>query len=281
MIKCAVIIPIHRWPLTDSEAFSVHKTITLLKEHDIFWISPDFLSDTLPSNYKGKTIIFLGFQNEFFKSISGYSRLLMSGFFYDKFAKYTHMLIVQPDALIFQDKISHWCSKDYSYIGAPWFKGMRNPDAEYKLFAVGNGGFSLRCVQDHIRFLNTLKYTPFQRPSKKTNSLGRTIDFIRNRLVFSYSFPPFQPRVNEDYFWGLIAPNHDNQFNVAPPSVALNFSFEVAPTKMFELNNRQLPFGCHAWEKYDRQFWMEKLGEEFFNVDPSMMRPLVDCRYFS
>jgi hypothetical protein len=26
-------------------------------------------------------------------------------------------------------------------------------------------------------------------------------------------------------------------------------------------NNRQLPFGCHAWERYDRSGWMHIFAE--------------------
>jgi hypothetical protein len=29
----------------------------------------------------------------------------------------------------------------------------------------------------------------------------------------------------------------------------------VAPRLCFELNGRKLPFGCHAWQRYDRGFW--------------------------
>jgi hypothetical protein len=36
---------------------------------------------------------------------------------------------------------------------------------------------------------------------------------------------------------------------------ALKFGFEQHPQLCYELNNQQLPFGCHAWEKYDYEFW--------------------------
>jgi hypothetical protein len=28
---------------------------------------------------------------------------------------------------------------------------------------------------------------------------------------------------------------------------------------LYELNGHELPFGCHAWERYDRAFWEEQL----------------------
>jgi hypothetical protein len=33
------------------------------------------------------------------------------------------------------------------------------------------------------------------------------------------------------------------------------FSFEVAPRYCFKMNRERLPFGCHAWSKYDQEFW--------------------------
>lgn len=59
----------------------------------------------------------------------------------------------------------------------------------------------------------------------------------------------------EDEFWGLIVPRYFKWFNVARPEEALRFSFEVLPEELLKLNNNELPFGCHAWEKYDPSFW--------------------------
>jgi len=36
---------------------------------------------------------------------------------------------------------------------------------------------------------------------------------------------------------------------------ALKFSFGIVPRYCYELNNNELPFGCHAWENYDKAFW--------------------------
>jgi len=42
----------------------------------------------------------------------------------------------------------------------------------------------------------------------------------------------------------------------------VSFSFEVGPKHCFEKNNQTLPFGCHAWAKYDREFWKPYLLKE-------------------
>jgi hypothetical protein len=52
-----------------------------------------------------------------------------------------------------------------------------------------------------------------------------------------------------------MAAKYYPDFNVASVEEGLRFAFEVAPKECFELNNLTLPFGCHAWPKYDRDFW--------------------------
>jgi hypothetical protein len=53
-----------------------------------------------------------------------------------------------------------------------------------------------------------------------------------------------------------------NDYTIAPVNEAIKFSFEANPEFLFEKNNYQLPFGCHAWQRYDPLFW-----EKYINVD--------------
>jgi hypothetical protein len=46
---------------------------------------------------------------------------------------------------------------------------------------------------------------------------------------------------------------------IAPLEVALRFAFEANPRICYEMNNYEIPFGCHAWEKYDKEFWLPYL----------------------
>jgi hypothetical protein len=45
------------------------------------------------------------------------------------------------------------------------------------------------------------------------------------------------------------------RFRLPAVDVALRFAFEASPRVYFALNNYELPFGCHAWERYDKAFW--------------------------
>jgi len=60
---------------------------------------------------------------------------------------------------------------------------------------------------------------------------------------------------HEDHFWSDEAIKYHPEFRVASTELGLRFAFEVAPRYCFELNNYTLPFGCHAWPRYDRNFW--------------------------
>jgi hypothetical protein len=66
----------------------------------------------------------------------------------------------------------------------------------------------------------------------------------------------------EDSFWSIEAPKFDREFRVPTAEEALPFAFEVDPRWCYEKNNRKLPFGCHAWAKYDKEFWMEVLNKD-------------------
>jgi hypothetical protein len=85
------------------------------------------------------------------------------------------------------------------------------------------------------------------------------LGFIKKTLTFSYSFPPIRLVINEDIFWGVVVPDRCGLFNVPRPEEAISFAFEAAPEYLFELNQSQLPFGCHAWERYNPQFWRNTL----------------------
>ena len=57
------------------------------------------------------------------------------------------------------------------------------------------------------------------------------------------------------FFWGLGANYTDKLFKVPSNYHALEFSFEAMPSYLYKLNNNVLPFGCHAFEKYETDFW--------------------------
>ena len=45
------------------------------------------------------------------------------------------------------------------------------------------------------------------------------------------------------------------------PEEAIAFSFELSPSYLYKLNGNYLPFGCHAWYKYEYEnFWKQHIN---------------------
>lgn len=74
-----------------------------------------------------------------------------------------------------------------------------------------------------------------------------------------------QGRIDEDFFFTEFL-NHSSLFpNVPKPELAMRFAFEKSPSYLFEKNKRELPFGCHAFMRYEySSFWSKyiKLNQD-------------------
>ncbi len=249
-----IAIPIYKDRMSHLEEFNIKHSYKILSTYNIYFIAPRSLNlNYYKKNFKN--INFELFDDEFFLSISDYNRLMLSKYFYQRFLAYDYMLILQPDAYVFKDKLEEWCQKGYDYVGAPWiprkcytlfplnifsivrtllYKSIsKYHNSSHKIeYYVGNGGFSLRKI---ARFYQIL------------------VD--NDRQIEIYLKNCNNHKYNEDVFWGY-------QMKVAgklsTPSYkeAINFSFEKNPGYCYELNNNNLPFGCHAWHLYKHaKFW--------------------------
>ena len=267
-MNCVIIIPIYKpfLELTTNEVKSIVQCLRILKKHHISFICQESFSDIDLYNAlavgENKDVEFKQFKKKYFENIKGYNRLLLSRTFYDSFRKYDYMLIYQTDAYVFSDQLDFWCKKGYDYTGAPWFEGYF-PSSSSKIIGVGNGGFSLRNIQKAIEILrryNKLKNIFFLFRSLKIKWFLKTLAFIKkintnSSIILSGNIILEYNNVKEDGFWSEYIPSLFSDFTVAPIDDAIRFSFEVNPRFLFELNEHQLPFGCHAWEKYDYSFW--------------------------
>jgi hypothetical protein len=262
--RAAVLVPFYKQSITASEEFSFNNTLSVLSKHDIYVICPKRLSGYFSALNKEKISNFKVeyFPDHFFSGICGYNDLLMSVDFYRRFDCYEYMLVVQTDALVFSDQLEEWCDRNYSYVGAPWFRGLTRPTRPLTFLGVGNGGFSLRKVHDCMMILSSPEYLPpvSGKVPLRFCEILRLNRFVMHCLKFSFSYPPIRLSVNEDIFWGVVVPNRCALFSVPTSEDAISFSFEVLPEYLFELNGGRLPFGCHAWEKYNLQFWRNILG---------------------
>jgi len=212
---------------------------------------------------KQKGVRFIKFPNKYFASTKTYNKLLLSKNFYRTFADYKFILIYQLDALVFSDQLLQWCNSGYDFIAAPWFKSVVGALSHKKGFpgSGGNGGLCLRNIQSSLKVLEIVNKQAKRSSDKDWVKkiwfffaviTGKSHKIWLNAPTDNYPF-------NEDGFWSLEAPKYLKGYKVAPFKTALKFSFEKFPRKSFELNGKKLPFGCHAWEKYDRKFWLPYL----------------------
>ncbi|GAB6011777.1 DUF5672 family protein [Viscerimonas tarda] len=212
------------------------------------------------------------FDKEYFKGWASYNKLLLSRDFYGAFNQYRYMLIYQLDAYVFEDELADWCDKGYDYVGAPWFEDFGNSHTVSDLKAVGNGGFSLRNIPSFLAAfdyakLHDKRISPFNYWNRHLMKryYGRSPRFILSRFFGKSNTLRYflSSTINEDTFWSQIVPEAIKTFKVAPIEEAVRFSFETDPAYLYDLNNRKLPFGCHAWQKNQFDlFWSDYIKPE-------------------
>ena len=238
MKKVAVVIPTYKTSLSVTEYISLQQAHKILGKHDIYLAMPeglDFCGVYEKNNFFPRKVFF---SKEYFEDISGYNRLMLDRNFYAAFAEYEYILIYQLDAFVFRDELLDFCNLEYDYIGAPWLSGRYHfIDRKHCIWRVGNGGLSLRKV-----------------------SAFRAVLEKKEREVKQYT-------KNEDLFFSMII---DSDFHVAPVETALRFAFEREVKECFEKNGYTLPFGCHAWERYDLDFWRPYIEAEGYRLVHSM-----------
>lgn len=225
-----VVIPVYKQSIDRSEEMALRQITTVLSHHDIYLISHQELDLSVYKNIFPDIKIEL-FSKKFFTSIHGYSRLCLYPFFYKRFIQYKYMLICQLDAYVFKDDLDHWTARGYDYIGAPWIDTeKKEPKAWIDLSSwfynkVGNGGFSLRKI---VKF------------------------YFLSYFLYPISF---LTRKNEDFIWCVLLDKIGMGLKKPKVEEALQFAVESKPSKAFEILKGKLPFGCHAWEKNELEFW--------------------------
>ena len=271
--EICIVIPAYKTfeQLNQDELISWHQCLRILSKYPIYIAGPAKLAaDGYIASAREKNAVcqFIAFTDTYFNSVSGYNSLMLSHGFYQKFKQYNYMLLYQLDCFIFKDELHKWCAQGYSYVGAPWFEGYEPKNGRGNLWKVGNGGFSLRNVQDCLRVRHTFsllkswsavieKHKTFNRLAglrgiyhlSKSLIAGNNTHWLLNDAAY------YDWLYQEDYYWGVVCDEQFDWYKVPTPKQALKFGFEVAPSIMYALNDNHLPMGCHAWEKYEPQFW--------------------------
>jgi hypothetical protein len=259
--RVAVLIFAHQKELDDFEKINFAQCCKVLNNHPIFLVCPDYL-DTSQFKAIARNFEITRVPPQYLASLQAYNRFKISRYLYDRFAAFDFLLTYELDAFVFRDDLSSWCDKNYDFVGAPWFDGFVDANPNSNPLLGCNSGFSLRKTSSCQRVLRTLRMiepfsTVFNRWKQNNypsiRGLYRLIRLSVLSNLFHERFNAYNK--NEDLFWSIAAAQRLGWFRVAEYEVARAFSFECLPERLYQEQNRQLPFGCHKWNAYNLAFW--------------------------
>jgi hypothetical protein len=263
----AIVVPLSRRShLEATEVISLRHLVHHLGHYDKYALAPPRLAAPL-DGFQIKR-----FPDKFFGSVAAHNNLLLTPAFYRAFEDYRFVLFYHLDSLVFSDQLQQWCETDLDYIGPPWIPCSDTPWVTRA--RVGNGGFTLLRVASALKVLHnrhrqepsTLWLDWIARNSRRLGPLLRMLQGVSQRYPrckplqrivrhWLKSENPGAHSRNNDMFWSDHAVRFLPEFKVASVEEGLRFAFEGAPRMCYELNQHRLPFGCHAWPRYDRSFW--------------------------
>lgn len=261
-MRVVIVIPLYKQNPKREELASLIQCAKILNNYDICFVTYkelNFSNYKELDNYK-KDYQFAYFDKENFSSIESYSKLCLSCDFYKKFDNYDFMFLYQLDGWVFKDELNYWCKQDYDYIGAPWFEGHDSANENSQLVdPSGNGGVSLRRIHKFIKILQNKRKIDNTRIISLAKCRKRYKGFLKpiRKYLDKSNKIKYNKNMNEDYIIVECFNTIDKSFKIAPAEIALKFSFEVFPERLYGMNNNTLPFACHAWEKYNKKFYKD------------------------
>lgn len=231
MNKIAVVIPSYKSKLSTNETISLEQCRKIFKLYDIYFLLPNGV-DAVYSDDEKKVYV----DEIHLSSRKKYSDYVLSEEFYNLFSDYDYILIYQLDAFVFEDKLDYFCSLEYDYIGAEWLYGLECHANNQSLWYFGNGGFSLRKVSSFLKWIRN------------------------NRNIVEYG----KMLLPEDL---VIAIYGKDDLSIAGREVAMDFAYDMHPEECYIMNDNKLPFGCHAWDRFDNAFWKRIIDTYGYNVE--------------
>jgi len=266
-----ILIIVHKPLLNRFECISIKQCFQILGNYPIVFVCPNNLDTTFYEQEfaNGK---FHRIHPKWQKNYRQFARLKMNPLLYENYKAHEYVFFYEPDAFVFRDEMAYWCSLGYSYIGAPWFKKMSFAKENASFLGVGNGGFSLRKVEDHLKTVRSHKNIFKLNDFKQfwywgENKPLQILKFLYRYIVGNsthHRFNNFQ--WGEDRFWGLYVSRIFEWFTVPDIDLARRFSIETLPRRLYKENGNKLPFGCHAWWRYDLDFWRPHIESFGYNL---------------
>lgn len=288
------MVPLHRLDIRRNETAALANGVDKLKGRIFFLVHKESDADhvmefieALPVQSSDKERIrSQAVEDRHLTGVESYNAMLLQPWFYKLFQSWDYILIFQLDAWIFRDDLQKWVDSDYTYVGAPWTGcfGDDTPDT-----GVGNGGLSLRAVGEMGRILSSPEFRC--RPVFRGRELLHRSSVLRGykgyelkdrsrlfcRRLAAYTAMNWgwhntlkyyvELNVQEDWIVSVYAKRVYPWIRIPDMKEAAGFAIETNPRITSERFGVECPFGCHAWEKYDKAFWLETFPEVFGNLD--------------
>lgn len=279
MKQVIVTIPVYKEHPSIAEVASFKQGLTTLRNYDIciFTHKGCNLGEYRKlSDEVGKTYSVQYFDANYFKSVQGYNDLCFSALFYERFSDYEFMFIYQLDAWVFRDELEYWCNKGYDYIGAPIFHAYNSKHFTNHFAGIGNGGLCLRRISHCLTIVKGDRNKPLIKPyplfvlyyylgryndkfTKNWINRLRIIPTVIAKIFGKYNTIDYYQKnhINEDMIFGTWSTKSwGYQGNIPSMEEAMHFSLEVHPEDLYHKMGDKLPFGCHAFEKWEYDsFW--------------------------
>jgi hypothetical protein len=268
--KVAIMVPLPSPVMSADDEVSMRHLRKHLDHYDKFLLVPQGMELRM----NGFEVVEL--DRKHFGSAANHNRMLYRTDFWEKFSDYEYVLMYHLDALVFSDQLLEWCEQGLDYIGSPF---LICKDAPWcKVERCGNGGFALYRVSSILKVLWNRYHAE---PSKYLEDhCSRLIEFQKNVIKPLRTAAPSwlknsapqnmrgqlrkmdHAEVNQrgnDLFWSDKAKEYYPGFKVGTLEQGLAFSFEMEPRRCLERTGGVMPFGCHAWGRYDRAFWEDHI----------------------
>lgn len=272
MSNPVILIPVHKQLPTDLEVVSLRQCGRCLARKALALLAPAGLD---LSSYQGffPSARVIRVEAKWMNSVRSYNRMMINPMVYRILSHHSHILVHEPDAMVLRDELDFWCEQPYDYIGAPWFEGYVNAKPNAPLLGAGNFGFSLHRPAAMLKILRERQRwygrAELRRDLSRILHAGEGERLIRVlRGVGKAGTLRGASEIYEencDVFWCQLVPKLVRNFRVAPAEVAAKFSWEAVPSRCYALCNGKLPFGLHAWARYDFGFLkplLERSGVE-------------------
>jgi hypothetical protein len=273
-----VLIPVHKHVPSNLEIISLRQCGRCLARKALALLAPAGLDlRSYQEIFPSARVIRV--ETKWMNTVLSYNRMMINPMIYNILSHHSHILVHEPDAMVLRDELDFWCEQPYDYIGAPWFEGYDNAKPDAPLLGVGNFGFSLhrpavmlKILCDRQRWYGGAELRRDLSRILRAGEVDRLIRVLRG--AGKAGTLRGASKIYEehcDIFWGQLVSKLVRNFRVAPPEVALRFSWEVAPSRCYTLCSGNLPFGLHAWARYDFGFLKPLLERNGVELDIALM----------